>query len=203
MNELLQKTAGALRSRGFDVTVFDNAQQAKDFILSDIPAAQEIGIGGCETAHQMGLETALAQAGHTVYSHRGVPGPKTPPIRRSELLSPYFICSANALTQDGLIVQIDGTGNRVAAMCYGPSVVYLVVGRNKIVEGGYPQAVRRIKQVACPMNARRLGLDTPCAKDGCDVSACKSFMCSVTMSFERAPAGKTTKVLLINEDLGF
>ena len=203
MNELLQKTADALRNRGFDVSVFDTAQQASAYILGDIPARQEIGVGGCETAHQMGLDQALIDAGHTVYSHRGVPGQKTPPIRRAELLSPYFICSANAVTHDGLIVQIDGTGNRVAALCYGPAVVYMVVGRNKLVEGGYQQAVRRIKQVACPLNARRLGLDTPCAKDGCDVSACKTSMCNVILSMERAPGGKTTKVLLIDEDLGF
>ena len=115
-----------------------------------------------------------------------------------------YICSANALTEDGLIVQIDGNGNRVAAMCYSPSTVYIIIGRNKLVCGGLAQAVRRIKQTACPQNARRLGLDTPCARTGhCGVSACANPMCSITASFERAPGGKTTRVLLVDAVLGY
>lgn len=203
MNEMLQKTADALCARGFNALVFSTPQQAKDYILSDIPADAEVGIGGSETAHELGLDPALRERGNTVHNHRGVPGPQTPPIRRAELLAPYFICSANAVTSDGVIVQIDGTGNRVAALCYGPSVVYMVVGRNKIVEGGYPQALKRIKQVACPQNARRLGLNTPCVSGTCNAAACKNSMCSIVMSLERAPGGKTTKVLLIDEDLGY
>lgn len=203
MNEMLQKTADALCARGFNALVFSTPQQAKDYILSDIPADAEVGIGGSETAHELGIDPALRERGSTVHNHRGVHGPETPPIRRAELLAPYFICSANALTTDGVIVQIDGTGNRVAALCYGPSVVYMVVGRNKIVEGGYQQAVKRIKQVACPQNARRLGLNTPCATGSCNASACKNSMCNIIMSLERAPGGKTTKVLLVDTDLGY
>jgi len=204
MNERLQKTADALRTRGYEALVFDSGKDACAYILSELPKETEIGVAGCETAVEMGLVDALKAAGHTVHSHRGVPGPETPPIRRAELLAPYFVCSANALTEDGMIVQIDGTGNRVAAMCYGPQVVYLVVGRNKLVAGGYQQAVARIKREACPKNARRLGLDTPCAKDGkCDVGACKATMCNIIVALERAPGGKTTRVLLIDEDLGY
>lgn len=205
MNELLQKTAAALRGRGFEAVVFDCAEQANAYILNDLPANHEIGVGGCETAHQMGIVPLLREAGHAVHWHRGVPGAQTPPIRRAELLAPSFLCSANAVTEDGLIVQIDGTGNRVAAMCYGPSVVYLVVGRNKIVHGGYQQAVKRIKQVACPQNARRLNLDTPCAKEGgaCNAAECTKSMCNIIVALEHAPGGSKTKVLLIDEDLGF
>ena len=108
------------------------------------------------------------------------------------------------LSEQGEIVNIDGNGNRVAAMCYGPSTVYVVIGRNKLVEGGLQQAVKRIKSVACPNNARRQGIDTPCAKTGsCDVSACKTSMCHMTVSFDLAPNGKRTCVLLIDEELGY
>ena len=100
-------------------------------------------------------------------------------------------------------MQIDGTGNRVAAICYGPSTVYLAVGRNKIVSGGYQEAMRRIKEVACPQNARRLGLNTPCASGHCNVSECTRSMCNIILTLEHAPGAKTTKVVLINEDLGY
>lgn len=202
MNELLQKTAAALEKRGYETAVFDTCQQANAFIVGDMPAG-DVGIGGCETAAQMGLDEALRSAGRTMHWHRGVPASEANAIRRAELTAANFICSANAMTEDGLIVQIDGTGNRVAALCYGPSTVYLVVGRNKIVSGGYQQALKRVKQVACPQNARRLGLNTPCAQGACNVAACEKPMCNIIMSLEHAPGGKKTKVVLIDQDLGY
>lgn len=203
MNEMLEKTAAALRGRGYDVILAGSAAEARDFIAGDIPAGQEVGIGGSETAYQLGIADALRETGHTVHWHRGLSAKEASLERRAALLSPNFLCSANAVTQDGLIMQIDGTGNRVAALCYGPSTVYLAVGRNKIIAGGYQEAMRRIKEVACPQNARRLGLDTPCASGHCDVSACKKSMCNIVVTLERAPNAKVTKVVLIDEDLGY
>ena len=203
MNEMLQKTAAALRGRGYDVTVVSSAVEARDFIAGDIPAGQEVGIGGSETAYQLGIADALRESGHTVHWHRGVPAAQAGAIRRAALLSPNYLCSANAVTEDGLIMQIDGTGNRVAAICYGPSTVYLAVGRNKIVSGGYQEAMRRIKEVACPQNARRLGLNTPCASGHCNMSECTRSMCNIILTLEHAPGATTTKVVLIDEDLGY
>lgn len=205
MSELLRKTADALKARGFDVAVFDTAAQAAEFVLNDLPAGVDVGIGGSATVKQMGLADQLRAAGHTVFWHAEAAANTSTAVRRCELMAPCFICSANALTEDGLMVQIDGNGNRVAAQCFGPGTVYVLIGKNKIVKGGYQQAVRRIKQVACPQNARRLGLDTPCAKEGgsCDVSACKKTMCNIFVAFERAPGGKRTQVVLIDEELGF
>ena len=203
MNEMLQKTAAALRGRGYDVTVVSSAAQARDFIANDVPEGQDVGIGGSETAYQLGIAEALRERGHAVHWHRGATAEQAVAIRRAALLSPCYLCSANAVTEDGLIMQIDGTGNRTAAICYGPSTVYLAVGRNKIVSGGYQEAMRRIKEVACPQNARRLGLDTPCASGRCNVSASKRSMCNIVLTLEHAPGAKTTKVVLINEDLGY
>ncbi len=121
---------------------------------------QEIGMGGSATLAQLGVRDALCAAGHTVFWHQGASAEEAPRIRRAAMNAPVYLASANAVTEDGLIVQIDGTGNRVAAMCFGPSLVCLIVGRNKLVKGGYPQAVSRIKQIACPQNAQRLNLNT-------------------------------------------
>lgn len=204
MNEQLARAAAALRARGFDADVFDTAREAAAFILADIPAGETVAIGGSMTAKQMGLETLLREKGHTVLWHWEVAPAERPALLHEAMNAPVYLCSANALTEDGLIVQIDGNGNRVAAMCYGPGTVYVVIGRNKLVSGGLQQAVRRIKSVACPQNARRQGIDTPCARTGaCDVSSCKSSMCHMTVSFELAPNGKRTQVLLIDEDLGY
>ena len=198
MNEKLASVASALESRGYTAGVFASAAEAAEFILKDLPAAQTVAIGGCMTARQMDLKNLLAQSGHRVLWHWDGDS------LRDAMNAQAYICSANALTESGLIVQIDGTGNRVAALCYGPSVAYLVVGRNKIVSGGYSQAVARIKQVACPQNARRIGLNTPCAADSkCNPAACERPMCNVFLAMEHPPTSKRVCVLLIDEDLGY
>ena len=204
MFEKLNHIADRLRDRGFEAAVFKSAEDAVSFILSDIPKDASVAIGGSMTVKQLDLHTKLREQGHSVLWHWEVA-----PAERKELLhkamnAQVYFCSANAITEDGLIVQIDGNGNRVAAICYGPDTVYIIIGRNKIVAGGLQQAVRRIKQVSCPQNARRHGLNTPCGQTGnCDVTNCKSSMCHIVMSLELAPSGKRTQVLLIDEDLGF
>lgn len=200
----LEKTAAVLARRGFDARVFATANDAAAFVLADVPQNELIAIGGSMTVKQMDLHTKLRSAGHTVLWHWEAEPKDRPALLHQAMHAGVYICSANALTEDGLIVQIDGNGNRVAAMCYGPSTVYVIIGRNKLVCGGLAQAVRRIKQVACPLNAKRQNMDTPCARTGnCDVSACTNSMCHMTVSFDLAPNGKTTKVLLVNEDLGY
>ena len=204
MNQL-ENVAARLRERGFDAAVFATGKEASAFILADVPAGAQVAIGGSMTIKEMDLHTKLREAGHEVLWHW-----EAAPAERGALLhramnAPVYLCSANALTTDGLMVQIDGTGNRVAAQCYGPATVYVVIGRNKLVEGGYQQAVRRIKQIACPLNARRLNLPTPCGLTGsCDVSSCKAgSMCHMILALEGAPGGKRTQVVLVNEDLGY
>ena len=201
----LENVAARLRERGFDAAVFATGKEASAFILADVPAGAQVAVGGSMTIKEMDLHTKLREAGHEVLWHW-----EAAPAERGALLhramnAPVYLCSANALTTDGLMVQIDGTGNRVAAQCYGPATVYVVIGRNKLIEGGYQQAVRRIKQIACPLNARRLNLPTPCGLTGsCDVSSCKAgSMCHMILALEGAPNGKRTQVVLVNEDLGY
>lgn len=203
MNDTLNRAADALRRRGFDAAVFSSAADAADYILQDVPAGADIAIGGSMSVKQMALHERLRAQGHTVLWHWEVPPQERPALLHRAMACPVYLCSANALTEDGLIVQIDGNGNRVAAICYGPQTVYVIIGRNKLVCGGYAQAVRRVKQEACPQNARRQGLDTPCASGSCNVGACKNSMCAVTAAFDRAPGGKRTQVVLVDEELGY
>ena len=172
--EKLEKTAAALRRRGFETVVFETAKEAADYLLSDMPAGETVGFGGCMTAKQMGLETLLRAAGHKVLWHWEAEPAERPALLHEAMNAPLYVCSANAVTEDGLMVQIDGTGNRIAAMCYGPGTVYVLIGRNKIVSGGYAQAVKRIKEVSCPLNARRFQLHNPCAEIGrCNPAECE------------------------------
>lgn len=203
MNQL-ETVAKKLCDRGFEAAVFATKEEAASFILADVPAGTQVAIGGSMTVKQMDLHTKLRDAGHDVLWHWEAAPADRPALLHRAMNAPVYLCSANALTTDGLMVQIDGNGNRVAAMCYGPGIVYVVIGRNKLVEGGLQQAVKRIKSVACPQNARRQGMSTPCAETGhCDVSGCKTSMCHMTVSFALAPNGKRTCVLLIDEDLGY
>ena len=115
-----------------------------------------------------------------------------------------FLLSANAVTLDGRIVNIDGRGNRVAASIAGPKRVVYLIGRNKIVDGGIDAAIDRIKRFACAPNCRRLGKRTPCAETGvCADCDSPDRICKVTAVFDRKPTGVSVKVIVIDADLGY
>ena len=118
--------------------------------------------------------------------------------------APSSAASANAITADSRIVNIDGRGNRVAASVSGPKKVVYVIGRNKIVEGGIDAAIARIKAKACPPNCVRLGKKTPCAATGkCADCDSPDRICKVTAIFDRRPTGTPTAVYVVDADLGY
>ena len=115
-----------------------------------------------------------------------------------------FLTSSNAVLMDGRLVNIDGTGNRVAALLFGPPLAVVVLGRNKIVDGTVEDAVSRIRRECCPGNARRLGLDTPCARTGrCADCRTRARMCNaVTVHEYPTRVVEAFHVLLVDEPLG-
>ena len=186
----LGKVRDALLKRGFAAEVFSTREDAARRVMEMAKDAQSVGWGGSETVKAMGLREAMAAAGKEIRDH--------------ETVCDLFLLSANALTADGRIVNIDGRGNRVAASIYGPRQVVFVVGRNKIVEGGIDDAIARIKRCACPPNCRRLGKQTPCALTGkCADCSSPDRICMVTVIHERPARATPTAVLLIDEDLGY
>lgn len=150
------------------------------------------------------MKRCLRANGHKVLWHWETPKSERPALLREAMNAPLYVCSANAVTEDGLMVQIDGTGNRVGAMCYGPGTVYVLIGRNKIVSGGYAQAVKRIKEIAC-RRTRAASISIPhVPKRGIAIPpGARNPWCRVTVAFDHAPGGKRTQVVLINEDLGY
>ncbi len=185
----LDETAAALRARGYDVACCATRAEAADYVMNLAADAATIGQGGSVTLKELGLPDALAAQGKA-------------PARRADV--DLFLLSANALTADGRIVNIDGNGNRVAASIHGPKRVCYVIGRNKIVAGGVDAAIDRVKRCACPPNCRRLGKKTPCAETGaCADCNSPDRICKVTVVFDRRPTGTPTTVVLVDEDLGY
>ncbi len=187
--ENLEQTAAALKRRGFGVVCCATRAAAAAYVLKLAADAATIGQGGSVTLKELGLPDALAAVGKA-------------PARATDV--DLFLLSANALTADGRIVNIDGNGNRVAASINGPRKVCYVIGRNKIVAGGIDDAIARIKKCACPPNCRRLGKKTPCAETGvCGDCDSPDRICKVTVIFDRKPTGVACDVVLVDEDLGY
>ena len=185
----LDAVAAALEKRGFAARVCATGAEAAAFVMQEVAAAQVVGMGGAETIKDLGVADALAKDGRTLVR-------ETP--------CDLFLLSANAATADGLIVNIDGNGNRVAASISGPRRALYVIGRNKIVEGGVDDAIARVKRCACPPNCRRLGKRTPCAATGvCADCDSPDRICKVTAVFDRRPTGMPTKVIVVDADLGY
>ncbi len=192
----------ALKSRRFLPEVFDTAQEAKAAALKII-GSKSVGIGGSATVRDLGLAETLQANGNEVYWHWLAAKEAKQAARDKALAADVYMCSSNALTADGRLVNIDGTGNRAAGLIYGPHEVVVILGKNKIA-GSLDEAIERIKRDACPQNARRLGLDTPCAKTGqCYDCRTEARMCNVTFILE-APTRPVNAfhVLIVKEDLG-
>jgi hypothetical protein len=181
--------AQALERRGFDVEYCATKEIAAAAILAEIDAVARVGMGGSRTMAELGITDRLEATGKLA-------------TRGGDC--DLFLLSANAVTADGRIVNIDGRGNRVSASIAGPARVVYAVGRNKIVDGGIDAALARIKEKACPPNCRRLGKRTPCAATGvCADCDSPERICKVTVIFDRRPTGTPTKIYLVDAPLGY
>lgn len=200
---LVKTCADALQKRRFDVKVFDSAEEVAQALLDEI-GVQSVGIGGSMTIKTLGVYDALTARGNEVHWHWCTPeGKKPSDIFPLAAAADVYLCSSNAITEDGVLVNIDGTGNRVAAMACGPKRVIVVAGRNKIAKD-FQAAVDRIHAVSCPQNARRLNLQTPCAATGkCANCASPQRMCNVSVRLDYAPTAHPFSVYLVDADLGY
>jgi hypothetical protein len=190
MEQHLLSTLEGMRRHGFTVVPLETAAQARDYLLSHIPAGSGVGVGGSVSVRDIDVLPALAAQGCRVYTSWGAKPEEVPAIRENSRTADVYLASANAVTRNGARVFIDGNCNRGGAILDGPKTVYFVVSHSKWVDGGINTAVARIKQTACPQNARRLGLNTPCAATGlCKPDECgEASMCRATVVLDRCPA---------------
>lgn len=192
----LVKTKENLEARGFAVTVFDTAAQAADYLVERL-AGKSVGAGGSMTVKQLGLPERLSECAD-LRSHW------TGATHQEAAAAQAYICSANGLAETGEIVNIDGTGNRVASTLYGHEELYLVVGVNKIAPD-FEGALYRARNIAGPKNAQRLNKNTPCAAKGDRCYDCKSpdRICrGLVVLWGPAKSIGRTEVVLVNEELG-
>ena len=198
------QVAEALRRRHFEAHYVSTAQEALDLALTLIPKDRTVSWGGTVTAAQIGLMDRLHQGDYQLIDRdTGKTPAEKQELMRQALTCGTFIMSSNAISADGQLVNIDGTGNRVAALCFGPTQVVVVAGMNKVA-GDLDGAMRRAREVAAPMNAQRFPLKTPCVANGLcgDCKGPDSICAQIVTTRLCKPAGRI-KVVLVGEDLGF
>lgn len=201
----VERTINALQRNNFGARFVPEAADAADEILAMIPDGAVVGVAGSMTLNEIGFFEKAQERAFTLLN----PSPQqlTPEefieTRRRILLADVFLCSSNAVTEDGQLYNVDGTGNRVAAMTFGPKKVILACGINKIVKD-VDAARARVREWAAPLNARRLNLETPCAKTGvCADCSSPQRICNIQSLISKKPGRTEITVVLIGERLGF
>lgn len=204
-NEVLgARVVKALESRNMEAYYVKTKEEALKKALELMPEGSSVSWGGCMSAQEIGLLDAVRSGRYEVLDR----GTKETRAEQEEVMRQAFNCdvflgSTNALSEDGILVNIDGNANRVAAYSFGPKMVLLIVGMNKVVKSE-ADAVSRAKNEAAPINAQRFGIDTPCVKAGTcfDCKSPECICCQILITrYSKAP--KRIKVILVDENLGF
>ena len=193
-----------LRSRHFEACYCRDKAEALEKALEWIPAGASVGWGGAMSAQQIGLLDAVRAGDYrAIDREQGKTPEEREKIMKQCLGADVFLSGANALSLDGQMVNIDGNGNRVAAIVYGPDSVIVIAGMNKVMDT-LDAAVQRARTVAAPMNKQRFDSQTPCEVTG-SCADCRSESCicnQILITRNCRPAGRI-KFVLVGEDLGF
>ena len=179
------------------------AKEAVSKVVELIPDGSSVTWGGSMTLRDMGIPAALHARNSLDVMDRDLAASRdeAQEIYRKAFTADYYLSSANAISEDGVIVNIDGTGNRVTMAAYGPEKVYYICRLNQL-SPDLPSAINRARNVAAPRNARRLGLETPCVKDGvCHNCQSPQRICNVMDITLRRPGAVEVGVWIIQEEL--
>lgn len=199
-----EKVIKNLKNRNHDAYYAEDSKEALKIALDMIPEGSSIGWGGTVTAGQVGIIDAVKNGNYIALDRNTASTPE----ERNEIMNrhhsaDFFITSCNAISEDGQIVNIDGSGNRVSCISFGPKTVIMLVGMNKLVRT-LDDAMNRAKYVAAPINAQRFNLNAPCSHTGA-CADCRSELriCCQTLITSYSMQKERIKVILINEELGF
>lgn len=201
---LAEKIINGLKSRNMEGFFVETKEEALQKALELIPEGSSVGWGGSASIAEIGLKDALCNGNYTVYNRDTA---TTKEERRETELKifgcDYFLCSTNAITEDGVLVNIDGNSNRVAAIAYGPSHVVMIVGMNKVAKD-IDAALSRARNIAAPINAQRFPLDVPCKKNG-SCANCKSMdtICCEFLITRFSRHANRFHIILVNDNLGY
>ncbi|MDD4688493.1 MAG: lactate utilization protein [Eubacteriales bacterium] len=193
-----------LNRNNFEAYYAEDSEKAKALVLSLIPKGATIGVGGSATLNETGIMSAIQDGEYQFIDRFNPPeGTTITDALKAGLTADVFLSSTNAVTRDGQLVNVDGTGNRVGAMLYGPGKVIIVLGTNKIVDN-IDDAIKRIKNIAAPINAMRLHRNTPCTKTGrCMDCSSPERICNMTTIYSKCRNKGDAVVVVIPEELGF
>jgi len=202
-NALLAETViKGLKSRNMSGYYAETREEALRLALQLIPEGSSVTMGGAMSAHEIGLVQALKDGNYNFIDRDAYED------KRAAMLAAYdadvFLSSVNAMTTDGILVNIDGNSNRVSAIAQGPRKVVFIVGMNKVCGPDADSAMKRARNVAAPINAQRFGLSTPCTRTGACMD-CKSpdtICCQFLITRYSRHAGRI-HVILVNDSLGF
>jgi hypothetical protein len=204
-SQLLEVLGKNLQKRDFNVQTLNTAKDISDYLLTTIPADAKVGTGGSISLRELGIDRILKDRGNKVLDHweKGLSAEQSLNVRKEQLTSDYFLTSANAVTIDGRIINIDAVGNRVAAMIFGPKHVISIISANKIANDT-DDAIWRAKNMASAMNTKRGNMETPCAKTGlCGDCRPPKTICRVTTIIDYKPMLTDFTVILTPLELGF
>lgn len=203
--KLAERTIENLKNNDFDAHVEPDCESAGKRILDMASRFESFGFGGSATTRALGVIEALEKQSKTIYDHwkPGITPEEDMETRLMMGRCDCFLTSANAITETGEIINVDGVGNRTNAMTFGPKKVFVVAGMNKVVPD-LDAGLKRIKEVAGPMRAKSLEMKTPCTETG-KCRNCKSpqRICRVTVILHRRPLKTDISVILIKDALGF
>jgi len=204
--KILLKTVKALEDNFFVAKMFKDRYGLIEHVMEHIEKGMKVGLGGSVTIRGIGLLEKIREKGDILlldHWKEGLTPQEITEIRTKQMTSDLFLTSANAITEKGEIVNIDGIGNRINAMTYGPKKVIIIAGVNKIVPD-INTAIERIKRIAAPMNAKRLNLSLPCAETGyCHDCKSEKRICRILSILMKKPGQTDIHVYLINEELGY
>lgn len=202
--QLAQKMIKNLKRRNFEAFYCPTAAEAVERVSAMIPDGSSVSWGGSMTIRDMGLTAVLHKRDLTLLDRDlAETREEAQRIYREAFSADYYLSSVNAISEDGVIVNIDGNGNRVAAITFGPKHVILVAGLNKVTQD-VQSALARARSTASPINAARFDIKTPCRTDGtCHNCNSPESICNYIHFMRNShPAGRHT-VVLVGEDLGY
>jgi hypothetical protein len=192
-----------LEKRNMEGYFFEDSASCIEAIISSIPENSIISWGGSETIKESGLMDRIKKGNYSLLDRDAVPDEEKRKLYAQTMLADYYLMSTNAITLQGELINIDGRGNRVAFLTFGPENVIVLAGMNKLVtdvEGG----VKRTRNIAAPANAKRLDKKTPCNATGhCGDCFSNDCMCSQLVITRRSGNKGRIKVYLIAEELGY
>ena len=204
-NQMLgEKVVKALGTRNIEAFYAESKEDALAKALELIPEGSKVAWGGSMSIEEIGLKKAIIEGNYNELNRDLAKNPEEKrAIEIATYDADYFLTSANAVSEDGVIVNIDGNSNRVSAIAYGPKHVLMIVGMNKIVKDA-ENALSRARNEAAPVNAQRFNIDTPCKKTGAcfDCLSPSSICCQFLITRRSMHAGRI-KVILVNDELGF